>query len=99
MDLVLLKVFCPESINRCWLMHEAFAEALGRLLRERFIENSSDEIETTATSAAEDVNVTEVIKKAEAVEYIETYTKQMSKCFQGEFGKTPQFLVTVHVAG
>ena len=77
--------------NRCWVMHEAFSEALHRLCRERFIVETPTAIETSAKDKIVEVNVKEFIEKDEVLQFVETYQNQINRCLQGEFGKTPQF--------
>ena len=86
--------------NRCWRIHEPFAEALERLLMEKFVDNRQLPIpekiiaytKFIETKGDEDILEDETVKG-----FLRDYSQFRERCRTGQFGKTVQFWVTFYL--
>ena len=77
--------------NRCWLIHEAFSEALERLFLEQYLPTIPENVEKFAQSAPEAMRWPDIQNDDAFKEFAHQYKALKVKCLSGEFGKTPQF--------
>lgn len=85
-------VMSGKHYNRCWLVHEAFSEALERLFLEQHLPTMPKKVEECAQSnPAQATSLTNILNDDTVKEYLDQCQTQKSKCLNGSFGKTPQF--------
>lgn len=85
-------VMSGKHYNRCWLVHEAFSEALERLFVEQYLPTMPKKVEECAQSnLAQATSLTNILNDDTVKEYVDQCQIQKTKCLNGEFGKTPQF--------
>ena len=87
-------VISGKHYNRCWKIHETFAEVLERLFLEKFMPDIPDDIKKLAASHLEVSAVSRVINESGVADYYQRYQTQFRKCLNGEFGKTAQYWAT-----
>lgn len=87
-------VISGKHYNRCWKIHETFAEVLERLFLEKFMPDIPDDIKELAASHLEVSAVSRVINESGVADYYQRYQTQFHKCLNGEFGKTAQYWAT-----
>ena len=80
-----------KHYNRCWLLHEAFAEALERLFLQQYVPEIPAIIEEFARDQPAFTDVSPLLKDKLVSEYEVFYNEKKRKCLEGDFGKTPQF--------
>ena len=80
--------------NRCWLVHEAFSEALERLFLEQYLPTIPEKVEKFAQSAPEAMRWPDIQNDDAFKEFAHQYKALKVKCLSGEFGKTPQYWAT-----
>lgn len=81
-----------KHYNRCWLVHEAFAEALERLFLERFMTGDTPEsIEEFAKRSPDVAGVPDILTKPDVQAFADCHQAMMNKCLNGDFGKIPQY--------
>lgn len=90
-------VLAGTHYNRAWTVHSVFAEALERLLFERFIAESGEEIPVVLHHAAQDPfqNVSEILGQAENL--FLKFQKFKNRVRSGELGKTAQFWLSLYL--
>ena len=91
-------ILVGSHYNRAWTVHSVFSEALGRLLLERFLNESGVEIPEELNHAAGESfqNLTqELLCKAEC--FLKKYQIFKNKIRNGDFGKTPQFWLSLYI--
>ena len=84
-------VMSGKHYNRCWLVHEAFSEALERLFIEQYLPNIPEKVGEFAQGFPESMSLRNILSDDIVKEYANQYQTQKAKCLNGEFGKTPQF--------
>ena len=87
-------VISGKHYNRCWKIHETFAEVLERLFLEKFMPDIPDDIKELAASHLQVSDVLRVINESGVADYYQRYQTQFRKCLNGEFGKTAQYWAT-----
>ena len=75
-----------EHYNRCWLTHEAFAQAVEQLFPDEYLETLSPE--KTNVSICD---ILQCLNDKEIKEYISSTQSSYEKSQQGEFGYTGQY--------
>ena len=80
-----------KHYNRCWLVHEAFSEALERLFLARFLPNIPEVANEFAQSPPGSRKVQDILSEENVASYIDSYETLKERCLKGDFGKTPQF--------
>ena len=87
--------------NRCWRVHEPFAEALERLLMERFIDYKQLAIPETVIAFTESIQVKDndatVVNDQGVQEFHRQYLEFRERCRVGDFGRTAQFWVALYL--
>lgn len=84
-------VMSGKHYNRCWTVHEAFAEALERLFIERFMPEVPEVLAVVAQSSPGNEDVRGLLDEEIIDEYDRNYQALNTSCWKGDFGKTPQF--------
>ena len=84
-------VISGKHYNRCWLVHEAFSEALERLFLVRFLPNIPEVAAEFARAPAGSKNVQDILSDENVVSHIHSCETLKERCLKGDFGKTPQF--------
>ena len=84
-------VISGKHYNRCWLVHEAFAEALERLFFDRFLQDMPDSMKEYSKRPREVIGVPTVIYEDDVKEYLSRYQSTKCRCLNGDFGRTPQY--------
>ena len=84
-------VISGKHYNRCWLVHEAFSEALERLFLARFLPNIPEVANEFAQSPPGSRKVQDILSEENVASYIDSYETLKERCLKGDFGKTPQF--------
>ena len=84
-------IISGKHYNRCWLVHEAFSEALERLFMQECISDVPTLIEDFAQDQPSFSDISPLLEYTSVAEFETYYQKQKEKCLNGEFGKTPQF--------
>ena len=82
-------VLLGSHYNRCWTVHSAFAEALERLLLERFLTECDVSIPETFAQIAQEPDSPTIDDVC--VAFIKTYEEFKQSVRDGKLGKTPQF--------
>ena len=80
-----------KHYNRCWLVHEAFSEALERLFVQEYLPDVPRIIQEFALDQPSYSDISPLLEDTSVAEYGKFYEEQKKKCLDGEFGKTPQF--------
>ena len=86
-----------KHYNRCWLLHESFSEALFRLFQEQYVPEIPDSLINFAKHPPGTVDIEELLADPSIQAYLKYYVRQVEKCLNGEFGKTPQFMYMIMV--
>ena len=85
--------------NRCWRVHEPFAETLERLLIEKFIDYKQLAIPETVIAFTESIQVKDndetVVNDQGVQEFHRQYLEFRERCRVADFGKTAQFWVAL----
>ena len=85
-------VMSGKHYNRCWLVREAFSEALERLFIEQYLPTIPEKVEEFAQSdPTQETSLTNILNDDTVKEYVKQCQTQKTKCLNGEFGKTPQY--------
>ena len=79
--------------NSCRLLHESFSEALIGLFQEQYVPEIPDSLINFAKHPPSIVDIEELLADPSIQAYLKYYVRQVKKCLNGEFGKTPQFWV------
>ena len=87
----LSKVLSGKHYNRCWKIHEAFAEALERIFIETYITDVPNVIRESSQGSPDSTEVIAVMDRPEVQAFMKTYNDLKADCLNGEFGKTAQF--------
>ena len=92
------RVISGSHCNRCWTVHANFAEALERLLFQRFLKIKS-EIESTVNHDLQNIDQSkpeniEINSKTEKI--LDAYSKFKQAFLDGKYGKTSQFWVAMY---
>ena len=90
-------VLAGTHYNRAWTVHSVFTEALERLLFERFITESGEEIPAVLHHAAQEPfeNFNKLLVQAESI--FLKFQNSKSRVRDGELGKTPQFWLSLYL--
>jgi hypothetical protein len=84
-------IISGKHYNRCWLLHEAFSEALERLFVQEYLPDVQRIIQEFAQDQPSFSDVTPLLEDTSVAEYAKCYEEQKKRCLDGEFGKTPCF--------
>ena len=85
--------------NRCWTVHANFAEALERLLFQRFLKIDS-EIESTVDEDLQNIDQSKLEKvemNSKTERILDVYSKFMQAIRDGKYGKTSQFWIVMYL--
>ncbi len=80
-----------KHYNRCWLVHEAFSEALERLFIEQYMPTIPEKIKDFAQSLPQVTShaiLSQLLSDDIVKDYVNQYRTQRAKCLNGEFRKT-----------
>ena len=78
-----------KHYNRCWLIHEAFAQAVEKLFADEYLETLSPEKINVRIC-----DILQCLNDKEVKEYISSTQSSYKKSQQGEFGYTGQYWMT-----
>lgn len=84
-------VISGKHYNRCWLVHEAFSEALERLFIMRFLPTIPESVANFAQSPNASIIAQDICTERNVASYIQLYETLTESCLKGDFGKTPQY--------
>ena len=97
----LASVINGSHYNRCWRVHEPFAEALERLLMESFIDYKQLAIPETVIAFTELIQVKDndetVVNDQDVQDFHRQYLEFRERCRVGDFGRTAQFWVALYL--
>ena len=88
-------VLSGSHYNRCWTVHSAFAEALERLLLERFLTECDVSIPETFAQIAQEPDSATIDDVC--VTFIRKYDEFKQSVHGGKLGKTPQFWLVLYL--
>ncbi len=89
-------VISGKHYNRCWLIHEAFAEALERLFMERFSPQVPETVYEFAQCHPESSDLSNLLDNTSVKEYISDFQSKMSECFERRIWENSPVLGTLH---
>ena len=92
-------VISGSHYNRCWTVHANFAEALERLLFQRFLKIDS-EIESTVDDDLQNIDQSKLENieiNSKTAKILDAYSKFKQAIRDGKYGKTGQFWVVMYL--
>ena len=84
-------ILTRKHCNRCWMVHESFAEATDRLFCESFVNDVPSDVEVQVKGEVSKNDVEAILNDVPFKDYDEHYNAQKQRCLRGEFEKHPNF--------